>query len=178
MKSFLFALLVTVCALGAQTSVGSAPSEFVSEVVPTKYAQAGDVAATRQDMQRMKKTIFQLDIAAVQVLIEAVILQVTASGSNNLGMIYFAGETQKPADSSFDAGALSRSNLLSITRFAPIAGTHTLANQPSGFEYLAKPGTDLDVMVPALAADSRIRILQRPRILASIPNAGGVVCAA
>jgi general secretion pathway protein D len=102
-----------------------------------------------------------------QVLIEAVILQITASGSNSLGTSYLARETQIPENPSFGAGALSRSNLLSISRFDPIAGTNAASAPTSGFEYLAKPCTDLDSMVQALTSDSRVRILQRPRIQTS-----------
>jgi general secretion pathway protein D len=117
------------------------------------------------------QTIVASDLAGAahkpqaQVLIEAVILQITASGSNSLGTSYLAGETQLPKNPSF--GALSRSNLLSISRFAPTAGSNAADAQTNGFEYLAKPGTDLDSMVPALASDSRVRILQRPRIQTS-----------
>ena len=57
--------------------------------------------------------------------------------------------------------------MLSLTRLVPIAETNAAASQPSGFEYLAEPGTELDVMLPALASDSRVKILQRPRIKTS-----------
>lgn len=102
-----------------------------------------------------------------QILIEAVIFQIPARGSNTLGLSYLGGETQRPGNEPFGSGALSRSNLLSIIRFVPAAGTNIAASQASGFEYLAKPGTPLDVMVPMLADDSRVKILQRPRIQTS-----------
>jgi type II secretory pathway component GspD/PulD (secretin) len=104
---------------------------------------------------------------AAQVLIEAVIIQIPATGSNTLGMSFLGGETQAPADYSFGAGALSRSNMLSLTRLDPIAETNATASQPNGFAYLAKPATDLDGMIAALASDSRVKILQRPRIQTS-----------
>ena len=93
------------------------------------------IYATRQDMQRMKEAISRLDIALTRVLIEAVILEIPASGSNGLGLSYRAGSTQSTNDSSLGAGALSRSNLVSINPFAPVAGTNALASQPSGFGY-------------------------------------------
>ena len=238
--------MVTLSALGAQASVASDSSEFISEVIPIKHARAADVAAvllkpttngvgateavsnssaipasgpaadqsgntnvghvfsqrlqsivrsatpsgesqltgqppivadersnsllihaTRQDMQQIKETISRLDIALAQVLVEAVILQITASGSNSLGTSYLAGGSQAADGSSFGTGALSKSNLASITSFSSAAATNSSASQPSGFEYLAKPATDLDSMVTALAKDSQVRILQRPRIQTS-----------
>lgn len=119
------------------------------------------------------QTIVASDLAGAahkpqaQVLIEAVILQITASGSNSLGTSYLAGESQAADGSSFGTGALSKSNLPSITSFSSAAATNSRASQPSGFEYLAKPATDLDTMVTALAKDSQVRILQRPRIQTS-----------
>jgi general secretion pathway protein D len=125
------------------------------------------ISATPQDMQRFKDTISRLDVAAVQVLIEATIIQVPGGGSTTQGISYLGGETPGPAGYSFGAGALSRSNMLSLTRLVPIAETNAAASQPSGFEYLAEPGTELDVMLPALASDSRVKILQRPSIKTS-----------
>ena len=202
MKLLLLALSVTVSALGAQTLVASEPTEFVSEIIPIKYARAADVAtvllkttnsvatgeiqdtgqpsiiadertnsllisATREDVLRFKDAISRLDVALVQVLIEAVIIQVTGGGSNTLGMSYPGGESPGPDDNAFSAGALSRSNMLSLTRLVPVAETNSPASQPGGFAYLAKPATDLDGMIAALASDSRAKILQRPRIQTS-----------
>jgi len=202
MKLLLLALVVTVSAIAARTSVASEPSQFVSEVILIKYARAADVAAallkttngvatggiqdtgqpsivadertnsllisaTRQDMLRIKDTISRLDVALVPVLIEAVIIQVTGGGSNTLGMSDPGGEPQGPDNNAFAASALSRSNMLSLNRLVPMAETNAPASQPSGFVYLAKPATDLDGMIAALASDSRVKILQRPRIQTS-----------
>ena len=199
MKLLLLALAVTISALGAQTSV---PSEFVSEVIPIKYARAADVAAallktpnsvatggiqdtgqpsiiadertnsllisaTREDLLRFKDAISRLDVALVQVLIEAVIIQVTGGGSNTLDMSCPGGESSGPDNNAYRAGVLSRSNMLSLTRFVPIAETNGAASRPSGFSYLATPATDLDGMLAALAGDSHVKILQRPRIQTS-----------
>ncbi|MCX6921736.1 MAG: hypothetical protein NT154_00730 [Verrucomicrobia bacterium] len=125
------------------------------------------ISATQQEMQRFKDTIARLDVAAVQVLIEATIIQIAGGGSNALGTGYLGAETPDPANDESGAGSLSRSNLLSLIRLAPIAQTNDAAGQPSGFGYLARPGTDLDRMIAALASDSRVKILQRPRIQTS-----------
>jgi general secretion pathway protein D len=246
MKLILLAFLVTIGWVGAQTSDAPGPSEFISEVIPIKYARAADVAAvllrmttnsvgasaaasspsavsssnspttpaggpnagndfsqrlqnvirrastsgeiqtsgqlpviadertnslliyaTRQDMQRMKEAISRLDVALAQVLIEAVIFQIPARGSNTLGTSYPGAAKREPENYSFGTGALSSSNMLSTTRFDTAGATDTATSQPSGFAYLAKPGSDLDAMMSALAGDSRVRILQRPRIQTS-----------
>ena len=104
---------------------------------------------------------------ATHVLIEAAIIQVPGGGSNTLGMSYLDGETPGLSDPAFGAGALSRSNMLTLTRLTPVAETNAPASQLKGFQYLAEPATDLDALIPALASDSRVKVLQRPRIQTS-----------
>ena len=89
---------------------------------------------------------------------------------------------------------LSSSNLFFVTDLMPMAETNTAgvhaiesnhlakpakdakaaspttkpkASHHAGFAYLARVGSDLDALVLALANDSRVRILQRPRIQTS-----------
>jgi general secretion pathway protein D len=48
-----------------------------------------------------------------------------------------------------------------------ITSGSTLANLPGGFSYFAKFGNDLNVVMEAVAGDSRINVLSRPRIQTS-----------
>lgn len=166
-----YARAADVAAALLKTTNGVATGEIQDPGQPSIIADERTnsllISATREDVLRFKDAISRLDIAAVQVLIEAAIIQVPGSGSSTQGMSYLGAETPGPGNYAFGAGALSRSNMLSLTRLFPTAETNAATNQPSGFEYLAQPGTDLDVMLPALASDSRVKILQRPRIQTS-----------
>ena len=146
---------------------GEIQDSGVQPIIADERSNSLLISATQQNMQRFKDTIARLDVAAVQVLIEAAIIQIPGGGSNALGTSYLGAETPGPDSNAFGAGSLSRSNMRSLTRLVPIAQTNDAASQPGGFGYLAKPGTDLDVMITALASDSRVKILQRPRIQTS-----------
>ncbi len=77
-----------------------------------------------------------------------------AGGLNNLSS----------AASGFLTGSTASSNGIA----SPAAGSaSTLANLPGGFSYFAKFGNDLNVVLEAVAGDSRVNVLSRPRIQTS-----------
>jgi general secretion pathway protein D len=102
------------------------------------------------------------------VLIEAAVIEVTLNNSMTLGVSWL--QTQPHGGNNFlGQGAVNNNNILTPGSFNVISGaTNAAANLPSGFSYLASLGNnDLDVSITALAANSKARILQRPRIQTS-----------
>jgi general secretion pathway protein D len=89
-------------------------------------------------------------------LIEAVIIEVKLTDSMNLGV----NAAQHPRQWSGDfrgAGAMNNGGLLSgLTNFP--------GSSPEGFSYLATINRDFDVAINAIARDSQIKIVSRPRI--------------
>jgi general secretion pathway protein D len=125
------------------------------------------IFASRADMKRIKDIIEKLDVVLPQVLIEAAIIEVTLTSSTDLGISYL---TPQPHGNGYfqGVGAINNNNILSSSSFNLInAATNVAGSLPSGFSYLASLGNDLDVTVTALAANSRARVLQRPRIQTS-----------
>jgi general secretion pathway protein D len=124
--------------------------------------------ASRDDMKIIKEIIAKLDVVLAQVLIEAVIIEVTLNNSRDIGFTYIQGH---PQGSGYfkGIGAINNGNALTPGSFGAIGAVTTNAlSLPSGFSYLANLGNDdLDVTVTALASDSRAKILQRPRIQTS-----------
>ncbi|HOX55336.1 MAG TPA: secretin N-terminal domain-containing protein [Candidatus Paceibacterota bacterium] len=120
------------------------------------------IYASKEDMKTIKEIVAKLDVVLAQVLIEAVIIEVTLTDSRDLGFSYL----QHPQSSGqwTGVGAINNKNFLNRESFVS-GGTNSLI--PQGFSYLMNWGQDLDVTVTALAADSRARILQRPRIQTS-----------
>ncbi len=124
------------------------------------------VFATREDMKTIKDIVSKLDIVLAQVLIEAVIIQVTLNDSHNLGVSY----VQHPITSGNFTGVGSGggSRFLSASDFlSGSGGTNGSGGVGGGFNYLARFGNDLDVTVTAAANDNHAKILQRPRIQTS-----------
>jgi general secretion pathway protein D len=124
------------------------------------------IYATKEDMKTIQGIVAKLDVVLAQVLIEAVIMEVTLTDSRDIGFSYL----QHPQNSGqwTGVGAINNKNFLQANDFTGINGvTNAGGVLPQGFSYLMSWGQDLDVTVTALAADSRTRILQRPRIQTS-----------
>ena len=124
------------------------------------------IYAAKEDMKTIKEIVAQLDVVLAQVLIEAVIIEVALTDSRDLGFSYL----QHPQNSGkwTGVGAINNRNFLQANDFSGINGvTNAGGILPQGFSYLMSWGQDLDVTVTAAAADSRAKILQRPRIQTS-----------
>jgi general secretion pathway protein D len=116
------------------------------------------IYASREDMATIKDIIKKLDIVLAQVLIEAVIIEVTLNDNRTIGVSYQEKKSHGIGSFFNGVGGINNGNLLSAT---------TNSGLPGGFSYLATLGQDLDVTVTAVADDSRARILQRPRVQTS-----------
>jgi general secretion pathway protein D len=123
------------------------------------------IYAGKDDMKTIKEIVAKLDIVLAQVLIEAAIISVTLTDSRDLGISYIE---QRPhgVGNITGLGAINNGNSLSQSPLIS-AATNAASSLPSGFSYLASFGQDLDVTLTAAAANSRARILQRPRIQTS-----------
>ena len=128
------------------------------------------IFAGRDDMKMIKEIVGKLDVVLAQVLIEAVVIQVSLNNSRDLGVSYLQTSKQPGGNSYVQGiGAINNNNILSSSAFGGAlgAGTNAAGSLPGGFSYLAHLGNDMDVSLTALAAGSRAKILQRPRIQTS-----------
>ena len=123
------------------------------------------IFASKEDMKTIKDIVSKLDVVLAQVLIEAVVISVTLTDSRDLAVSYL----QHPQSSGkwTGVGALNNNNLLSAANYAVTGTTNASGSIAGGFSYLTSLGQDLDVALTAAAADSRAKILQRPRIQTS-----------
>jgi general secretion pathway protein D len=120
-------------------------------------------------MKIIKDIVSKLDVVLAQVLIEAVIIEVSLNTSSTLGVSYLEHKPHGIGNSFIGQGAINNNSFVTPGSFNLLNGaTNAAGNLPSGFSYLASLGNnDLDVAVTALAADAHARILQRPRIQTS-----------
>jgi general secretion pathway protein D len=124
------------------------------------------IYASKEDMKVIKDIVAKLDVVLAQVLIEAVIISVTLTDSRDLGFSYLFHPQH--AGNLTGVGAINNKNFLQANDFSGINGvTNTSGRIPQGFSYLMQFGQDLDVSLTAAMADSRAKILQRPRIQTS-----------
>ena len=137
------------------------------------------VFANDEDMKMIKDIINKLDVVLAQVLIDAIIMEINLTGTQNTGISYLSQRqgngyfTGAGGVNNLSSGATSFLNGSSssvvngVTNVTSTAGGSTLASLPGGFSYFSKFGNDLNVVMEAVAGDSRANVLSRPRIQTS-----------
>ena len=133
------------------------------------------VFATRPDMERIKEVVEKLDVLLAQVLIEAIIMDVSLDKGWNFGVSVaqnqktFSGNSTNILQNIIGAGGMN--NGQSFLNFASsMIGTNSssFANSlPNGLSYFGNIGPTWDVAVQAAANDNSTTIIQRPRIQTS-----------
>ncbi len=125
------------------------------------------VFASKQDMEMIKKIISQLDIVLAQVLIEAIIMEVSLDNSHSLGVSYLQNSPTSAGHGYFNGlFGVNNGTFLNSGSFVNAVGTNSPAI-PGGFSYWANFGNDFQATLTAIAADSRINVLSKPRIQTS-----------
>jgi general secretion pathway protein D len=120
------------------------------------------VRAPRSLMDEIQQVVNQIDIAPVQVLIEAVIVEVTDDVNNSLGLQYAAGDAA--VGGSLAAASLD-SNGINVANFVKSLGVHAdtgLLNE--GFTAAIGSRNEFMVLIQALAKTSKANLLSTPNI--------------
>lgn len=132
------------------------------------------IFANDQDMVMIKEIIKQLDVVLSQVLIEAIVMEVSLDDSKTLGVSWLS-QPQKSGNFIGAGGLNNGQTFLDPKNFITSVGTNIdseatpvgIGNLPSGFSYFAKIGDEFDVALSAIANDNRVNVLSRPRIQTS-----------
>ena len=138
------------------------------------------VFATRPDMERIKEVVGKLDVLLSQVLIEAVIMDVTLGHAWNLGVSAAQNPKNLTINSTPIAGGGGMNNGPSFFNFLSankqFTNTTTISTNssailgnvlPGGLSYFGNIGPTWDVALQAAESDSTTTIIQRPRIQTS-----------
>ena len=134
-----------------------------SKIIADERTNSLLVFANEDDMKMIKLIIDKLDVVLAQVLIEAIILEVTLGDSRDLGISYLQHPHQ--FGNTKTIGGLN--NMNSGASGFLSAGTNLTSALPGGFSYFTTIGNDLDIVATAIANDSRANVLSRPRIQTS-----------
>jgi general secretion pathway protein D len=124
------------------------------------------IFASREDMKVIKDIVSKLDVVLAQVLIEAVIIEVTLNDQRDIGVSYAEKGTAPNGSPGHGFGTFSGIGSIQNGLLATVSSNST-PSAPGGLSYLGSFGGDLDVTLTAVANDSRAKILQRPRIQTS-----------
>jgi general secretion pathway protein D len=141
-----------------------------TKIIADERMNALLVFANHQDMEMVKDVVKKLDVVLAQVLIEAIIMEVTLDNSKTLGIsaaqypqgnnnVFLGGFNNGQQFFPFLPGQQGGSN--------SCPGSFTSVLQPNMFSYWGKFGNNFDVALQAAQNDSRVNVLSRPRIQTS-----------
>ena len=122
------------------------------------------IFASKSDLATISNIIEKLDVVLPQVLIEAIIMEVSLGDELRYGFSYFQKATASAGDF-VGIGAIKNIDALNIADFLSSGGVTNAI--PSGFTYVANFGDKFNVVAQAAANDSRINVLSRPRLQTS-----------
>ena len=156
-------------AIGLKSASGG-PGDFnilgTTKIIADERTNSLLVFAGKADMAMIKKIIKELDTVLAQVLIDAIVMEVTLDNSRNIGVSYNQVTPSTPGNYFSGIGAINNGTFLNAQNFAG-SGSNGVSGLPGGFSYLAQFGNDFDATITAIATDSRIHVLSRPRIQTS-----------
>ncbi len=159
-----------------------------TKIIPNESSSTLLIYATRQDMAMIKEIIGKLDVPLAQVLVEALIMNVSIGNQFNLGIsaaqnpqslggsiLGGGGINNGPSFANFVKTVTTTSNSLgqitgTASSIASSLGTNGGAFAsalPGGMSYFANLGPNYELAVKAAESDSHASIIQRPRLLAS-----------
>ncbi|MDB4459274.1 hypothetical protein N9059_01750 [bacterium] len=114
------------------------------------------VYGTKRERDKVKEIVEKLDVVQPQVLIEAIIMEVTIDSGFNFGIS--AAHTDGGANASGFGGV----NNLGGSFFS--TSTNFPSGLPEAFSYFGRLSPSWDLALEALERDSSVNVLSRPRI--------------
>jgi general secretion pathway protein D len=183
---------------GASAGAGSSFSDRLQQII-RKASTSGDleilgktkmiadersnsllIFATRQDMDMIKTIVAKLDVVLSQVLIETVIMDVQIGNSLAYGVTAgqhpntFRNGTNGAPSTIGGVYNNGSGGLGTLGDFFSGGLTNGFPTGNSGLSYFGRYRGDIDVAIQAAASDSRINVIQKPRILTSHATPGAI----
>jgi len=160
---------------GAPGSPQIEPLVTDAQITPDSRGNALIVYASKKDMAMIKKVLEKVDTLLPQVLIEGIVMNVSVG--NNWNYSLTAGERPHKAGNSVIGGTANNDKgplgsgigflTGALTSAATNGGINATYPAAGGLGYYALLGNRWDVALNAVAGDSRVDIIQRPRIITS-----------
>ena len=156
---------------GGAGALGSQMEPLVTDaqITPDPRSNSLIVYASKKDLATIKRVLEKVDTLLPQVLIEGIVMNVALGNSSAFGVT--AGQRPKQFNSTINGGGSINNesgNLnggLSFLQGALTNGTKYASGAGAG--YSAILGNNWDITVNAAASDSRVDVIQRPRIITS-----------
>lgn len=146
--------------LGRAAGQAGQPPQMLEDarIVPDERSNSLIVYANKNDMHMITNMVAKVDRLLAQVVIDAIIMDVSLTDSYQLGVSWLMNPQQTGDWTSVGASRNGQNVISGLTNIASAGG---------GFTYLARYKDDLTVAVAALAANNKGQVLSRPRIQTS-----------
>lgn len=129
------------------------------------------ITAPPELIRSLRTVIAQLDVRRAQVLVEAVIAEISAEKTAELGVQWGVGGNHAIGFTNFDAGSSSLANVLGVGRSLDLALSNkqsipnaTLDSIPQGFQ-LGVGSNNFGLLLSALAKDADTNVLSTPTVV-------------
>ncbi|MBL8250751.1 MAG: type II secretion system secretin GspD, partial [Candidatus Competibacter sp.] len=129
------------------------------------------ITAPPELIQSLRSVIAQLDVRRAQVLVEAIIAELSAEKTAELGVQWGAGGNNAIGFTNFDAGNSSLANVLGVGRTLNSAlkdnltiPSTTVDSIPKGLQ-LGVGGSNFGLLLSALAKDAGTNVLSTPTVV-------------
>lgn len=131
-----------------------------AHIVPDERSNRLLIFANKRDMDMITNIVAKVDVLLAQVMIEAVVMEVSLEDGYTFGV----SATQAPKQFGNNVSGFGGYN----TGPSLLSGlTNIGGNLPEGFSYWGRIGSELDIAVQAIASDSKANVVSRPRIITS-----------
>lgn len=135
------------------------------------------VYANKKELARIKEVVSKVDTLLAQVLIEAIIMEVALGDSLETGVTAVQRPKQFSSDPNIRGGGIMQNGddaRIGSDFLGNVTSGFNTNNLPvgAGFRYFAQLGENWDVAIRAVASDSRVNVIQRPRVLTSHATPG------
>lgn len=147
-----------------------------ASITPDLRSNSLIVYARKKDIAKIKEVVSKVDTLLAQVLIEAIIMEVSLNDTLNYGVT--AGQRPKQFNGNPNVtggGTMNNNGNVLGTGQSFLGGlSSSSSNFPSssGLSYFMQLGQNWDLAANALATDSRVNVVQRPRVLTSHATPG------
>lgn len=131
-----------------------------AKIIPDDRSNSLVVYATKKDMSTITNIVGKLDVALAQVLIEAIVMEVTLDNALKYGV---SALQRQQSSGRFSSTGVSDNGGGFMNNLGNLA-TNSASGGGGGLSYFGKWGNDLDVTVQAIASDSTVNVMSRPRI--------------
>ena len=138
-----------------------------SKIIADERTNSLLVFASKQDLMQITNIIAKMDVVLPQVLIEAIIMEVSLDDSKSYGISYLQQPRSFGKLNNIVGGLNTGTPLPGFLTGGTNSSTPSIPGLPGGFSYFAKFGNSFDVALQATANDNNINVLSRPRIQTS-----------